>query len=116
MKPKYIVEVIKGRIRLLFGFCPKCNSDAPKMYNCNVCNWYQTGLSGMPSKQTKIEWLQRFNKYIEQKRFYEFLRSNKKPFYLDTFRKLLRQYDNDEISISKLVEELNYAVFKKFLN
>lgn len=26
-----------GKFRLLFGFCPECNSDAPKLYECPVC-------------------------------------------------------------------------------
>ena len=28
---------ILGKWRLLFGFCPECNSDAPKLYECPVC-------------------------------------------------------------------------------
>ena len=26
-----------GRFRLKLGFCPRCNSDAPNLYNCHVC-------------------------------------------------------------------------------
>lgn len=26
-----------GKFRLLFKFCPECNSDAPKVYDCPVC-------------------------------------------------------------------------------
>lgn len=28
-----------GKIRLWFGFCPKCNSDAPHLYSCPVCEY-----------------------------------------------------------------------------
>lgn len=24
---------------MVWGFCPNCNSDAPKLYECKVCNW-----------------------------------------------------------------------------
>jgi len=27
---------------IVHGFCPECNSDAPKLYDCPVCN-YSTG-------------------------------------------------------------------------
>lgn len=27
----------KGMLRLFWGSCPRCNSDAPAVYNCNVC-------------------------------------------------------------------------------
>lgn len=30
-------RILRGRFRLLFGFCPNCNSDAPKIYDCKVC-------------------------------------------------------------------------------
>ena len=30
---------ILGKWRLLFGFCPECNSDAPKLYDCPVCQY-----------------------------------------------------------------------------
>lgn len=30
-------KILTGRFRLLFGFCPNCNSDAPELYDCPVC-------------------------------------------------------------------------------
>ncbi len=33
---------IRGRFRLFWGFCPECNSDAPKLYECPVCDWNRT--------------------------------------------------------------------------
>jgi hypothetical protein len=53
---------LNGRIRLFFGFCPACNSDAPKLYDCKVCGWYRTSDKGMPTKATKKEWWDRFKK------------------------------------------------------
>lgn len=32
-------KLLRGRWRLLFGFCPQCNSDAPEMYECPICDW-----------------------------------------------------------------------------
>lgn len=23
----------------IWGFCPECNSDAPKLWDCKICNW-----------------------------------------------------------------------------
>lgn len=48
--------LIRGRIRLFWGFCPACNSDAPEKDNCIVCdNFY--GCSTV--KETRM-WWQRF--------------------------------------------------------
>lgn len=33
-KPNAII----ASFRLFFGFCPNCNSDAPKKYTCKICN------------------------------------------------------------------------------
>lgn len=35
-----------------------------------------------------------------------------KPFFIDTFRKLLNQFDKEEISMSRFVEELNVTAVK----
>lgn len=49
--------ILTAKWRLFFGFCPKCNSDAPKIDNCNVCFGARECL---PSKQRKDELLKRF--------------------------------------------------------
>lgn len=52
-----IFSFIKAKYRLFFGFCPKCNSDAPHVDNCDVClgdRCYP------PSRQRKDELLKRF--------------------------------------------------------
>lgn len=57
---KFLICKIQGKWRLLFGFCPACNSDAPEMYDCTVCQWYRTSDHGMPSKTLKKIWWSRF--------------------------------------------------------
>lgn len=39
MNKQYII--LRGRFRMLFGFCPNCNSDTPELYMCEVCNYNQ---------------------------------------------------------------------------
>jgi hypothetical protein len=51
---------INGWFRLLFGFCPKCNSDVPDLYDCTVCEWYRTSEKGMPDMATKKKWWKKF--------------------------------------------------------
>jgi hypothetical protein len=57
---KRFFKLLNGRIRLLFGVCPQCNSDAPELYDCKVCNWYRTSESGMPSRELKATWWRNF--------------------------------------------------------
>jgi len=34
------IKLIRGFIRLwIFSFCPQCNSSAPELYDCKVCEW-----------------------------------------------------------------------------
>ncbi len=55
-----ILFLIRGRFRLLFGFCPKCNSDAPEKDNCKVCyNFY-----GYALKKEKIQWWSNFKSQL----------------------------------------------------
>lgn len=59
---------INGWWRLLFGFCPKCNSDAPELYDCKVCEWYRSSDKGMPNKATKKIWWSRFIHELKKNR------------------------------------------------
>lgn len=35
------IKKLKGWIRLFVsGVCPKCNHDAPELYDCNICGYY----------------------------------------------------------------------------
>ena len=42
----------------------------------------------------------------------ELSQTTNKPFFIDTIRKLIAEYDNENISLSKLVEELNTSAYK----
>jgi len=58
---KYL-KLIRGYIRNFFGFCPQCNSDAPEMYDCNVCG-YDTKFP--PSKATRKKRMKEFKSYFK---------------------------------------------------
>ncbi len=47
-----------GRWRLWWNLCPECNSDAPYLYDCPVCEYYHG--QWPPSDKTKQEWWRRF--------------------------------------------------------
>jgi hypothetical protein len=49
-------------IRLFWDLCPECNSDAPELYDCPVCNYYSSadGNPWPPTKETKNVWWKRF--------------------------------------------------------
>lgn len=64
---KRVIKLINGWVRVfIWGLCPKCNSDAPELYDCKVCNWYRTSDRGMPNKATKKEWWQKFKSSLKQ--------------------------------------------------
>lgn len=46
---------------IIWGFCPACNSDAPKLYDCKCCN-YSTG---SPFKRAKRKQLWNKWKYLD---------------------------------------------------
>lgn len=37
LNPRKKFHRIIGQWRLFWGFCPRCNSDAPHVYKCSVC-------------------------------------------------------------------------------
>lgn len=40
LNPKQLINRVYSWVRIfVYGFCPKCNSDAPELYICEVCNW-----------------------------------------------------------------------------
>ncbi|MCK4782159.1 MAG: hypothetical protein KAV87_00300 [Desulfobacteraceae bacterium] len=55
-----------GRWALLHGFCPRCNSDAPEVYECAVCKMaHENGQNRLvknhremypPNRATKAYW------------------------------------------------------------
>ena len=66
MKNNKLYSEIVGKFRLLFGFCPKCNSDAPEIDTCNVCDGYRTGFDGTPTKEIKKKWWIKFKQTIKK--------------------------------------------------
>jgi len=54
-----------GRWRLFWGNCPACNSDAPAMYDCSVCdfkdNYHERG-----RRVDKKYWWNRFLLFIKK--------------------------------------------------
>lgn len=52
-----LILIVRGAIRLLFGFCPKCNSDAPEIYNCGICYWWS---DFPPSYDLRKKWWNEF--------------------------------------------------------
>ena len=50
-----IIFIVIGRFRLLFGFCPLCDSSAPKLYDCPVCEY---------NYAPKMYWWDRFRSYL----------------------------------------------------
>lgn len=55
---------LRGKWRLFWGLCPACNSDAPELYDCTVCQWYRTSERGMPDKTIKQAWWERYLKLL----------------------------------------------------
>lgn len=54
---------IWGAQRLWWGFCPQCNSDAPELYDCPVCEYYSGHSKDQPyppTKETKAKWWAKF--------------------------------------------------------
>ena len=47
--------LLQGYIRISFGFCPYCNSDAPLLYDCPVC-CYDIGYPFVGKVKCKVYW------------------------------------------------------------
>jgi hypothetical protein len=54
MVVRWLQKLIAAK-RLWLGFCPHCNSDAPELYTCPVCYYYQGAYP--PSEETKQLWI-----------------------------------------------------------
>jgi len=63
------LSLIKGRLRLRYGFCPMCNSDAPELYDCPVCDGYHSarGDKYPPVIDTKDKWWSGYKGAIDAK-------------------------------------------------
>ena len=60
-----MLGILTAKWRLFFGFCPKCNSDAPAIDSCNVCNGER---SYPPSKHKKQTWFNTYKQELENER------------------------------------------------
>jgi hypothetical protein len=56
------LKLIRGWWRFkVFGFCPACNSDAPGIYNCQVCGgWRYPGDGRVRQRLARELWWGRF--------------------------------------------------------
>jgi len=57
-----VLKLARGKYRLFFGFCPKCNSSAPDIYHCSICG-YDTKYPA--SKRKRQEWYEAFKEEVE---------------------------------------------------
>lgn len=55
MNIERVLKMVRGRWFLVFGFCPLCDSSAPELYDCPVCEY-----NHVPKKY----WRQRFISYL----------------------------------------------------
>ena len=53
-----LFRVWKWYSTLNYLYCPACNSDAPKLYDCWCCRWYRGGFP--PPKETRQLWKQKY--------------------------------------------------------
>lgn len=69
LDPTKRLHRLRGLLRLAFGFCPRCNSDAPAKDFCSVCesihvDEYPTIISnnlvGLPNTATRGLWWYKF--------------------------------------------------------
>lgn len=56
------IHLIIGKWRLYWNYCPECNSNAPKLHHCDVCNADTKSLFNW-SKEVEARW---WNKFIEK--------------------------------------------------
>jgi len=59
-----VLRKLRAHVRLWFGFCPACNSEAPEMDTCPVCGGYRWADEGPPTEYAKREWWARYVKFL----------------------------------------------------
>ncbi len=55
-KIKWLLAIWLGKRRMFWGLCPLCNSDAPELYDCPVCEF---------NKVDRSVWLPRYRAAID---------------------------------------------------
>ncbi len=58
--------LLRAKYRLLFGFCPACNSDAPAKDSCKVCLGYGHPQPYPPPSKTKDAWYVSYKANVSQ--------------------------------------------------
>jgi len=57
------IKLFNGWFRLfIWGVCPECNHDAPQLYDCDICNYYNE-LPRYSSEQTPEQRKNIWNKF-----------------------------------------------------
>lgn len=59
------LSLMQAKSRVRRCMCPMCNSDAPELYDCPVCDWYKGPFP--PSKGLRAKWLISTNEAINAK-------------------------------------------------
>lgn len=60
-------RVYVGAWRLVSNLCPLCNSDAPAIDTCPICEGYHTADRGKPDLFTINAWKNKFQAHIDAK-------------------------------------------------
>lgn len=60
-----LYKKINGWCRLfIWGYCPECNGDSPKYFDCEVCNCFHLGNRySHPTKKQRFTWWGKFLEY-----------------------------------------------------
>lgn len=61
---------LRGAYRLAWGFCPRCNSDAPEIDRCAICDGYRSHTPGHthPPPGTVLSlWRGAYRHYLKRK-------------------------------------------------
>ena len=64
-KTRLFLLKARGSYRMFRGYCPKCNSDAPEVDECIVCNNTDADIFP-PTKETVAHWGMRYLDYLEK--------------------------------------------------
>jgi len=64
------LSMLKPRYRVMLGFCPLCNSDAPELEDCPLCEGYHSARGDCfpPPEELKKKWLDEMREVKRTKR------------------------------------------------
>ena len=58
---------LRARWRLWWGLCPHCDSQAPAMHICGVCQGFRWWVHGRPTPALKAVWWERYVRQVLRK-------------------------------------------------